>query len=63
MWIKETLAREGPMPTKDLEAEAKGDGAYHSRNTFDRARKIAGVQSFQHGGQWWVALVGPEPPV
>ncbi len=54
MWMKTVLSEAGPMPTKDFEAQAKGDGAYHSRNTFDRARKIAGVKSRRKGNQTWV---------
>lgn len=55
-WIVETLTERGPTPTKDLEAMAKADGVYGSRNTFDRARKIAGVHSYKEGSQWWVRL-------
>ena len=61
-WIKDTLDRNGPMPTKDFEAQAKADGAYHSRNTFDRARKIAGVRTHKQGNQWWVSLAGQAEP-
>jgi hypothetical protein len=62
LWIKDTLDSAGPMPTKEFEAQAKADGAYHSRNTFDRARKIAGVQSGKRGHATWVWLRGQEPP-
>lgn len=61
-WIKDTLTASGPMPTKDLEAQAKGDGVFGSRNTFDRARKLADVQSFRHGNAWWAALPGQQLP-
>jgi hypothetical protein len=61
-WIKDTLTASGPMPTKDLEAQAKGDGVFGSRNTFDRARKLADVQSFRDGNAWWVALPGQQLP-
>jgi hypothetical protein len=61
-WIKETLAAKGPMPTADFEILAKGDGVYASRNTFDRARKIAGVQTGRRGKAWWVWLKGQDPP-
>jgi hypothetical protein len=44
-WLYETLATNGPMTTARLIRQAKKDGAYHSRNTFDRARKVAGVRS------------------
>ena len=61
-WMVETLTERGrPMPTKDFEEMAKADGVYGSRNTFDRARKIAGVQSFKEGNQWWVCLKRQEP--
>ena len=42
-WIVEALTANGPMPTKGpggLEAKAKADGVFGSRNTFDRARKL-----------------------
>jgi AAA domain len=58
LWIADVLSAAGPMPTKDFEAQAKGDGAWNSRNTFDRARKLAGVETHKRGSQWWVCLAG-----
>jgi hypothetical protein len=62
LWIKETLTAKAPMPTGDFEILAKGDGVYASRNTFDRARKIAGVQTGRRGKVWWVWLKEQDPP-
>jgi AAA domain len=62
LWIKETLAAKGPMLTADFEILAKGDGVYASRNTFDRARKIAGVRTGRRGKVWWVWLKEQDPP-
>jgi hypothetical protein len=51
------------MRSADLSAKAKADGAYSSRNTFDRARKLAGVQTGRAGGKgWWVWLPGQDRP-
>ena len=62
MWIAQTLGAQGSMLTKEFEAAAKADGSYHSRNTFDRARKIAGVQTGKRGKAHYVWLRGQEPP-
>jgi hypothetical protein len=61
-WIKETLMAKGPMPTTECEKLAKADGVYGSKNTFDRARKIAAVQTGRRGKVWWVWLKDQEPP-
>ena len=62
MWIAETLGVKGPMPTREFAAMAKADGSWHSKNTFDRARKLAGVQSGKRGRVGYVWLRGQEPP-
>jgi len=62
MWMARTLGEKGSMPTKDFEKMAKGDGSYHSKNTFSRARKLAGVQSSKRGRVTYVFLRGQEPP-
>jgi hypothetical protein len=57
MWIKETLLAKGSMPTKEFTEAAKRDGSYHSRNTFDRARKAEdGRRPVQQAGQGHVRL-------
>jgi hypothetical protein len=62
MWMARTLGEKGSMPTKDFEKAAKADGAWHSKNTFDRARKLACVQTGKRGKVWQVWLKGAEPP-
>ena len=68
-WIVEALTANGPMPTKGpggLEAKAKADGAFGSRNTFDRARKLVrddvGLETGRRNGVTWVWLSDQEPP-
>lgn len=47
LWMRETLMATGPMPTEEFIARAKKADRCPSRNTFDRARKVAGVESIR----------------
>jgi hypothetical protein len=47
LWLRETLVKSGPTPTERVIAAAKRTGTYPSRNTFDRARKLAGVEAIR----------------
>ncbi len=45
LWLRETLEAYGPMTTEAVIAAAKKAGVYASKNTFDRGRKLALVES------------------
>jgi len=47
VWILDALRQEGPMPTNKLIARAKECGVFFSENTFERARRLAEVQSIR----------------
>jgi hypothetical protein len=49
IWLREFLSANGAMPTERVIQRAKADGMYPSRNTFDRARKLADVESVRPG--------------
>jgi hypothetical protein len=53
---------DGPMMTKELEKQARAAGSYGSDRTFNRARKLAEVESGRREQAWWVWLKGQEPP-
>ena len=61
-FIRQTLAADGPMTTRDLEKRAKAAGSFGSERTFARARKIAGTEGGRRGQAWWAWLEGQEPP-
>jgi AAA domain len=61
-FIRQALAADGPMTTKDLEKKAKAAGSYGSERTFNRARKSAGIEGGWRGRAYWVWLEGQEPP-
>jgi hypothetical protein len=46
------------MPTRELIRLARDDGAFHSQNTFDRARKLADAESIRPSDLR--AVLGPE---
>ena len=47
VWILDALEQAGPMPTRRLIAGAKEHGVFFSDNTFERARKMAEVESIR----------------
>jgi len=61
-WMVAALTANGPMPSSDFSAKAAADGQYFSKNTFDRARKLASIQTGRVGRYWWVWLPGQERP-
>lgn len=61
-WLRETLA-DGPLPAKELEAEAREMGI--SLRTYRQARKLEGIVARKEHtlhGQWVVALPSPATP-